>query len=118
MIEIRTQIEDSNATLTIRKHRGQNSLMVQIEGFMASLAELEVLSLTKQGYTMSSVANSMGISENTVKNRLWAVRSRNSSKADVDYHNQGINLKAGELLWPVYVEGLKVMRDSYCGKSY
>lgn len=111
MIEMQVNIEERIADLVIRNHNGAKSMIVSIAGFQASLCELEVLSLARQGFTQPEIASRMEISQNTVKNRLWSVKRRNKNCTNFDYHGQSIYSKAGALTWPIYIEGLKTIRD-------
>lgn len=116
MLEREMAFEEGVATITLRKHTGRkNSMLIKYMGFAAFLSELEVLALTSKGYTASEAAQTLGIAEKTVSNRLKSVRAKNRDQNYPEYHHQSVREKAEKLLLtcPIYIEGLKTIRDNY-----
>ena len=114
MLERELDIEENKAIITVKKHSGFNSMFISCNGFETSLNELEALSLFANGLTLQQVADKLHLTKRTVRNRLSEVMNRNSSLDCGDYHHYGAIEKAKELqlIYPIYLEGLRAIRDS------
>lgn len=96
------------ATVTSQNRR---SVVITCDGFTASLRELELLALRKQGKSAKEMALILGVERQYVSNALWQVRSRNSTGDADNVHHWGVSRKADdlELLSPWALEGLSAI---------
>lgn len=105
-------IRGRQAKVISKNHR---SIIIKCDGFTASLRELELLALKKQGKSAKEMAMALGIKSRYVSNALWHVRSLNSVDPSDNVHHWGVTRKADELelLTPWALAGLSAILSEW-----
>lgn len=102
-------IRGKTAYITVPNRR---SVVIDCDGFRATLRELEFLALQRKGKSTKEIARTLHVSPRYVSNALNHLRSVNGSPTD-NAHHESVARKAEELelTHPWALEGLKSLLD-------
>lgn len=105
MLQKELSIRGKPAHITVPNRR---SVVIECDGFTATLRELEFLALQRKGKTTKEIARQLHVAPRYVANALSHVRNVNSSPDD-NIHHESVAKKAEELelTSPWALEGLR-----------